>query len=514
MDTLLVSSRLFLALVFAVAGIVKLLDLAGSRRAVGEFGLPTPWANVLGLLLPLTELVIAIALIFILTAWWGALGALILLLLFIGGISLNLAHGRRPDCHCFGALHSTPVGWTTLIRNGILLAMAGFIVWQGPRKVGPSVVNWLFALTTVEIVGLIAMVIILSLLTIEGWFLFHLLRQNGRLLLRIETLEKRLDGVDTPFASGQAMPTSGLPIGTQAPTFQLSGLYGKTFTLDALRSKGKPLMLIFSDPGCGPCNALMPEIAEWQHDYVSKLTIALISRGTVEANRVKSGEHALTHVLLQRDREVAEAYRANGTPSAVMVRPDGTIGSVLAAGAVAIRNLIAQTMNMPNPIQPTVALPVATGDCGCGNGKGHALTPTLPTVVKIGERAPELKLPNLDGQIVELANFQGNNTLVLFWNPGCGFCNKMLNDLKAWEFNSPKGTPQLLVVSTGTVEENRAMGLRSPIVLDQGFSTGYAFGANGTPSAVLVDAQGNIASEIAVGASAVLALAQVTKADP
>ena len=52
------------------------------------------------------------------------------------------------------------------------------------------------------------------------------------------------------------------------------------------------------------------------------------------------------------------------------------------------------------------------------------------------------------------------------------------------------------------------MGLRSPVVLDQGGTVMSAFGANDTPMAVLVDAHGKIASELAVGAPAVLALAR------
>jgi hypothetical protein len=51
------------------------------------------------------------------------------------------------------------------------------------------------------------------------------------------------------------------------------------------------------------------------------------------------------------------------------------------------------------------------------------------------------------------------------------------------------------------------MDLTSTVVLDQGFTTGLAFGVSGTPSGVLVDAEGTIASGIAVGAQAVLALA-------
>jgi peroxiredoxin len=127
--------------------------------------------------------------------------------------------------------------------------------------------------------------------------------------------------------------------------------------------------------------------------------------------------------------------------------------------------------------------------------------------LKVGEPAPELRLPDLTGKLVDLADLRGSKTLVLFWNPGCGFCQRMLDDLKAWEANPPKGAPKLLVVASGTLEDNRALGLKSPVLLDPNFSAGPQFGVNGTPSAVLVDAKGNIASEVAVGAPAVLALA-------
>jgi hypothetical protein len=94
----------------------------------------------------------------------------------------------------------------------------------------------------------------------------------------------------------------------------------------------------------------------------------------------------------------------------------------------------------------------------------------------------------------------------------------MLDGLKAWETTPPVGAPQLLVVSRGTVEANRAQGLRSPVVLDQGFTVGRAFGAEGTPMAVLVDSNGTIASQVVAGAAAILALARgeqaLTQANP
>ena len=134
-----------------------------------------------------------------------------------------------------------------------------------------------------------------------------------------------------------------------------------------------------------------------------------------------------------------------------------------------------------------------------------------PAAPRIGEPAPPLTLPDLTGTTVDLAALRGHPTLVLFWNPGCGFCQRMLEDLKAWKAMPPKGAPKLLVVSTGGAEVNQSLGLRSPVLLDEGFTVGPRFGIHGTPMAVLVDAEGKIASEVAAGAPDVLAIARSGK---
>jgi len=125
----------------------------------------------------------------------------------------------------------------------------------------------------------------------------------------------------------------------------------------------------------------------------------------------------------------------------------------------------------------------------------------------VGTPAPALKLPDLTGKEIDLADFRGRETLLLFWNPGCGFCQQLLPQLKDWEQNRPEKAPAVLVVSTGEVEANAAHGLMSTIVLDDGWNAGASFGATGTPSAVLVDAEGKVASPVGVGGPAVLELA-------
>ena len=223
-------------------------------------------------------------------------------------------------------------------------------------------------------------------------------------------------------------------------------------------------------------------------------------------------EHGLTNVLLQEDWEVSEAYKVAGTPGAVLVSPDGAIASPMTGGAEAIRAFVAQAVATPPhvPLLPRAPGPTpAREGQPCPNcGKVHAAPPTVPAAKKDGEPAPEVKLPDLEGNTVELEHFRGEETLVLFWNPGCGFCQQMLPEIKEWEASRPEGAPRLLFVSAGTEEANREMGLNSTVVLDQQFAVGRAFGASGTPSAVLVDAEGKVASGVAVGVPAVLELAR------
>jgi peroxiredoxin/uncharacterized membrane protein YphA (DoxX/SURF4 family) len=515
-DGLLLVARLILAAVFIVAGVAKLLDRPGSRQAMLGFGVPASLAGPAAIALPIVELVIGILLIPVTTAWWAALAALALLLVFIGAIAYNLSQGRTPECHCFGQLHSAPAGPLTLARNGVLaLLAAGVVIW-GWEDAGTSLTGWLGDLSTAEAIGLVVAIVGFAILAAEGWLLVHLLGQNGRLLIRLDELEEAIqsgDGLAVPAgaAARPVAPPPGLPVGAPAPGFTLTGLFGETMTLDALRAQGKPVALISSDPGCGPCNALLPDIGKWQREHAGKLTVTLISRGTAEANKAKVAEHGIGHVFLQKDREVAQAYQAHGTPTAWIVNADGTVGSPLAQGAEAIRQLIARTVGAPAPAaaRPAAPAPATNGAAAQAPVPAPARpAPPPPPPSRIGEAAPAVALNDLDGKAVSLADYQGSKTMLLFWNPGCGFCRRMVDDLKSWEADPPAGSPKLLVISTGTAEANREQGIGSPILLDEGFQTGRAFGASGTPSAILIDEAGKIASRVAVGAPGVLAMAR------
>lgn len=275
------------------------------------------------------------------------------------------------------------------------------------------------------------------------------------------------------------MPELGLAPGTPAPAFSARSVSGVEVSLDTLVESGLPTLLLFSSPSCGPCSALLPTAAGWQREHAETLSIVFAASGVEDEIRVEAEAVGLEQVVLDVDHRIYEAFEANGTPSAVLIAADGTIGSWVASGSDWIEQLVGQAVEAP-PEEP--GLPVGT-------------------------EAPELELRALDGSAVSLTDLKGRDALFLFWNPDCGYCREMHDDLRAWEASANGVGPRLVVVSSGDEENTRAEGFVSLVLLDDSFAAGEAFSANGTPMAVLVGADGRIASRVAAGADAVFELA-------
>jgi thiol-disulfide isomerase/thioredoxin/uncharacterized membrane protein YphA (DoxX/SURF4 family) len=322
MATAVLALRLVLAGVFLTAGIGKLRDLPGSRRAVADFGVPERAARVVGLLLPLAEIAIAVALVPSPSARWGALAAAILLAAFIAGIARSLARGEQPDCHCFGQIHSAPASRATLARNAVLLAFAGVIVVYGS---GPALDDWVSARSAAELAA-----VGLGICAVAAATYAWTLRARNQTLANNLRIESSVSAAAGRF---------GLPVGTEAPSFVLEDMRGEPATLVGLVERGKPVLLMFVSPGCGPCNSMLPKLHQWQQSLSERLTIAIISTGTAEENAVLL-EQGLEDVLLQERMEVADAYAVKGTPTALVVSRQGFIASSLGEMEQAIEPLV------------------------------------------------------------------------------------------------------------------------------------------------------------------------------
>lgn len=335
----LLIARLALAAVFFLAGVAKLSDRSRTRAVMVAFGLPLSLAAPLGVALPVVELVVAIALLPAASASWGAIGALVLLGIFIVAVVNLLARGRAADCHCFGQLHSSPVGWSTLARNVALALIAAFVLVGQRGRVGPSYVDWFVGLGTVERVALLTATFALGLLAAGAWFGMHLMRQHGRILLRLDALEQML--------AEREVRLGGLPIGAPVPAFNSANLHGGSTSLVELLAPGLPVLLVFTSTRCAACTAVLPDIARWQNDHGARFTVVLISQGTLEENRAVLAAAGVRHVLVQRAREIAGAFGTYTTPSAVLISREGTVASVVAQGVVAVRGLVGAIVPAP-----------------------------------------------------------------------------------------------------------------------------------------------------------------------
>src|SRR5580765_7215466 len=229
---------------------------------------------------------------------------------------------------------------------------------------------------TVAIIVLSGLIIVLG-----GWLGWQLLLQNGRMLLRVEELEKRFDelefgdehktGADLSlvtsaatdghedaranrFADGSLarskIKRDGLKAGTSAPSFRLPRLDGGELSLEEFR--GRCVLLIFSDPHCGPCNALAPELEKFcrqngndarspspwpsppgEGGTAPAVELVMISRGDPKENRAKVKEHGLSFpVVLQQRWEISRLYAMFATPMAYLIDETGIIEHSVAGG--------------------------------------------------------------------------------------------------------------------------------------------------------------------------------------
>lgn len=331
--------RLLLGGVLLMAAAGKLLHRQAYAQTLAEFGIPTALQPQLAWLMPTCELAIAFMLTLATSTWWSAIVGATLLALYNAVLAYKLLQGQRPSCNCFGQQDATPIGPATLLRNGGLLSMAGALIYAGPAyahaPLWPHLAEILVTAPTLSIC--------IAVMVLQWWLLLHALRQNGRLILRMDTLELRLDAANIEPLHAVDMRPRGLAVGSMAPDFALPEMgTGEAKTLAQLRSVGLPVLLVFSDIACRPCAELAPRIERWHRQYQGLISIAVILR--VDAGQLHRPHTAGScTTLLQEDRKISERYEALMTPSAVLVSAEGTIASHLALGSKDIYDLLEST---------------------------------------------------------------------------------------------------------------------------------------------------------------------------
>lgn len=499
MDVALLISRLFLSAVFAIAGAAKLFDREGSKQSLADFGVPESLVRPLTWVLPIAEIITAVALIPAASAWLGGLGGSLLLIAFTIGIATKLARGEEADCHCFGKLHSGPIGWQTLARNLAFTGIAGLVVIGGWNGFAISAVDWLADLKTPEVVILLVSTAVLTLVAAA---FIHIRRISSDLSSALEQIAAVKKVVDEDYAEPQPvereefkLPKAGLPIGAPAPDFILENLDGELVSLDNLLVYGKPLVLLFVSPSCPSCKNVLADLEGWQRDYSAELTFAVLSKGVQGQVRNKLTKFGARHILLQGEPAIGERYKTTWTPAAVLVTAKGKIASSVANGDMEVRSLVENARATAEAFEG-----------GSLSNRGDEVS-----LYSLGEVGPEFSARDLSGNLITTSDLRGRDNLLMFWHPDCPWCVKMLEDIRIWEANPPKGAPALTIITSTDAEDvaHLVKDIRSTVLVDPEAEIALSFDSKITPAGIVIDSEGRIASGLVVGVKDVLALAGI-----
>jgi peroxiredoxin len=336
-------------------------------------------------------------------------------------------------------------------------------------------------------------------LGLGGWLGYQLLRQNGRLLLRLEALEGRLGQIGTdPERALEPSALPSLPLGSTAPPFELPDLDGNRQALSAFR--GRRLLLIFFNPRCGYCTRMAPDLAVLPAGGADGRPLPLvISTGDAEENRKLVAEHGVRcPVLLQTaDDDVARRYQARGTPMGYLLDEAGNIASELAVGSQALLALASAP--------PAHAAVHGNGHHDHKGNRHLAGSKLNRNGLPAGTLAPDFTLPALDGGSLSLNQFRGRRVLLVFSDPHCGPCDQLASELE--HAHRQAGEVQIVMVSRGDREANRAKTaehrLTFPILLQKQWEVSRDYAMFATPVAYLIDEEGRTTADVAVGVESI-----------
>lgn len=342
---------------------------------------------------------------------------------------------------------------------------------------------------------MVAVLVVTQTITVIAlaFLLFHMLKQQGRILIRLDNIEAGNSGFSLP---------ADLEAGSTVTDFRLPDLSGKTVSLSDFRNRR--VLLIYWSPECGFCDMLaaeMPPVIEALKK--NNADVVLVAYGDAESNRKMLEEHGVncTTLLVENSPDekivTGELFRHRGTPSAYLLDEAGRVLQELAVGMDNILELARKA--------------------GSGDNKGalrkRPLTESriVRDGIKAGTPAPEFTLPDVNGRTVSLEQYRDRNVLLVFSDPQCGPCDALAPELARLHQKHAGNGLDFVMVGRGDPEQNKNKaiehGIAFPVLLQEKWKLSKQYGIFATPVAFLIGKDGRIARNVATGRDEILALA-------
>ena len=151
---------------------------------------------------------------------------------------------------------------------------------------------------------------------VMGFLLLGALRALGLQGWRLEQLE-----ATTPSRMGR----NGLSPGKKAPDFTLPNIDGQDVSLND--SVGRKVLLVFVQPGCGPCHAIVPELNRLASRGDDVQVLGINNGPPEDARKWAAETGARFPVLSQQTLSVSKRYEAFATPFAFLIDEQGVVRS-------------------------------------------------------------------------------------------------------------------------------------------------------------------------------------------
>jgi peroxiredoxin len=316
------AARVSLSAVFSVSSVFKYRDRPEFRSALVEFGVPEDQLRATAILIPVLEAVAGLLLASGDPFHAGAILGLMLVGTFTVAVVAELVRGRRPHCACFGRMSSARINWTTVALNVVLIGLACVSIIS-PRNM------------VVQSGSIIGGVLLWTAFAGGSLFVFR-----GKV---------RPLGVGDEAAASKALweaPNAerpladGLPVGSTAPGFRLPALSGKMISLEDLCSEGAPVLLIFIDAHCRPCDRVLAALASLWPALSESFTVAIISEGNATGTREKFARYGIRDVICESGGAIGAEYMIHIAPSALLIGVAGEILSTVFSGVDAVAMLL------------------------------------------------------------------------------------------------------------------------------------------------------------------------------
>ena len=130
--------------------------------------------------------------------------------------------------------------------------------------------------------------------------------------------------------------------------------------------------------------------------------------------------------------------------------------------------------------------------------------PEKPSTLKIGDKAPDFTVRDLENNVISLAGYEGDPVVLRFWSTDCDYC-KVDTPIFNYYFNKYKQAGLKVIYINSTADEEtvrdfvEALDVQFPVVIDKGAMIATSYKVRLVPQTIIISPDQTILAAILGG---------------